>query len=145
MYSPGTSGAPVSVNGSKYTARGALLSERAIIDMLTRRIVGFQTIMKGMQSEVGTGGSSIKSLGTFERRSTSKDMYTSRAPSFQASSKALPWTTATNGSRGIFGEFLNSRARRRRYGALFPDQVRRRNNISPRCRLEKTFDATSAR
>ncbi len=112
MYSPGTSGAPVSVSGSKYTARGALLSERAIVDMPMGSIVDFQATVKGKQRKVGAGGSSIRSFGTFERRPTSKDMYTSRAPSFQASSKALPGTTATNGSRDVFGEFLNSRARR---------------------------------
>jgi hypothetical protein len=108
MYSPGTSGAPVSVSGSKYTARGALLSERAIVDMPMGRIVDFQATVKGKQRKVGAGGSSIRSFGTFERRPTSKDMYTSRAPSFQASSKALPGTTATNGSRDVFGEFLDA-------------------------------------
>lgn len=96
MYCPGTSGAPVSVNGSKYTARGALLSEGAILDVPIgrKRIVGFQATIKGMQSEIGTGGTSIRSCGTLERRPLSRDIYTSRAPSFQPSSKALPGTTA---------------------------------------------------
>ncbi len=113
MYSPGTFGAPISVNGSKYTARGALLSEGAMVDIPRGRIEGFQAIVKGMQSEVGTGGTSIRSYGTFERRPKRRDIYTSRASSFQTSLEALPGTTATTGSRGVFGD---SRAARMQTG-----------------------------